>query len=85
MTKHSLTLILLHMKKHSCSCGTRLHCMITVLKTVGRREGRKIFLYVLHTELVCSRKEEVKQKTHACLMLMPNALEKLLKNSAALK
>lgn len=73
-------------KKNSCSCGTRLHCMITVLKTVGRREGREIFLYVLHTELVCSRKEEVKQKkTHACLMLMPNALEKLLKSSAALK
>lgn len=41
--------------------------MITVLKTVGRREGREIFLYVLHSKLVCSRKEEVKQKKKACM------------------
>lgn len=62
MTEHFMALVLLHMKNHSYSCGTRLHCMITALKTVGRREGREIFLYVFHSKRVCSRKEEVKQK-----------------------
>ena len=49
-------------EKHICSCGTRVRCMITALKTVWRREGRDIFFNVFHSVLVCSGKEEVKQK-----------------------
>lgn len=83
VTKHCMHWFCCTWKKYSYDCGTRLHCMTTV----GRRNRKEIFLSFLHDKLACSWKEEVKQKKkkHACLMLIPNALEKLLKSSLALK
>lgn len=99
MTKRSMALILLHIKKQSPKPQLQLwsktalhdHCSETSRKEGGEEDFFSL-LFTVNLLGVFSRKE-VKQKKktpnpnqqHACLMLMPNALEKLLKSSSALK